>query len=104
MSDIDDRHLAMLIAAHLFDRFLSSLPKGMRAYADETIRMREEFQANIQRMLVASNYSEANAYAELVIRHAREVAYRWANLRAAATKYAERDFRPMSCGYEKGDG
>lgn len=85
------------------ERFLSSLPKDMRAYCDETIRMHGEFTSNVERMLIAPNYSEAIAHAEFISRHAKDVAYRWAQFRAALTQYTLRDFRPMSCGYEKGD-
>jgi hypothetical protein len=61
----------------LEDRFLASLPKGMRAYCDETRQLRGEFEENVRRMLLAQSQSEFEAYATAITRSAHEVGYRW---------------------------
>ncbi len=92
-----DPGLAMLIEAVArsdrdpLQRFVEVLPDDLRRYAEETVRLREEFLSNAHRMLAAENPREAAGYAEWVSRHAHEVAYRWVMLTKSVQRWAMYD-------------
>lgn len=88
--------LAMLIAAHAardgdpLTRFVRSLPLEMRHYAEGTIRLREEFLINVQRML-SEEPNRALMHAEWIRENAQECAYRWSGLMKSVARWAALD-------------
>jgi hypothetical protein len=92
--DMSDPDLAMQIAALAsaaedpMTRFVRSLPDNLRAHAEETLRMRQEFLSNATRMLSCSDPNEAVGYASWVSKYAGEVAYRWTGLMSSVTKWS----------------
>lgn len=74
-------------------RFIESLENpDLKQWCEQTIRMREEFISNVQRMLIETNMGQCQLYAEAVRRDAYELAYRWPTLMKAVTEHARRDF------------
>lgn len=68
-------------------RFLQGLPEHMRKYHEETLQLKDELLSNVQRMLIG-DAREAVQHATWVAKHSADVAYRWAVLRDALTKWS----------------
>ncbi len=91
MNNDEQDYLAILSGESVMERYVRSLPEGMRQEVEETQRQQAELLQNIQRMMIG-NPSEAYLCAEWVREHCVEVSYRWAILRENAIKWAEKDF------------
>lgn len=88
---------AVVSSAHdPLTRFIESIsdPK-LRAFCEETVRLRRELHINIQRLDVSCRPSEVAAYASWVAKNVQEVGYRWAVLQDSVTRWSALQVYPM---------
>lgn len=72
-------------------RFVASLSGELRTFAEDTIRLRQEFEINVQRILTCSDPRESSRHAAWVTQHVGDVSYRWSMLLKAVARCSELD-------------
>jgi hypothetical protein len=90
MPDLDGM-LLEVVAANAKDpitRFIESIQdRSLRRYAEETRRLRGDFETHCRRVLAPIDPRDALASAEWLRLNAQEVAYRWAGLVRIVTRW-----------------
>lgn len=88
-------------------RFIESLPDtgplSARAFAEEALQLRREFEHHVRSMLLDPEPRDALAHARWVAKNAESVAYRWSSLISCVKRFNELTTSRFVCISEKGD-